>query len=107
PVVVRLPAAPRDVHSFPTRRSADLDRAPTVTYWTAVWRAHGDRVKLRQADAALVAATSTSRAAAIRATRPFGVDTAPLATGDARSEEPTSELLSLPNLVCRLLLATK
>ncbi len=50
------------------------DRQPSITYWTAVWRAHGDRPRLRQADAALVAAVGTARANAIRAKRPFGVD---------------------------------
>ncbi|MCO6008135.1 hypothetical protein NE236_24445 [Actinoallomurus purpureus] len=50
------------------------DRQPSVTYWTAVWRAHGDRLRLRRADAALAAAVGTNRANAIRAKRPFGVD---------------------------------
>jgi hypothetical protein len=59
------------------------DRTPTVNYWTAVWRAHGERLKLRQADAALVTATSTSRAATIRSRRPSGVENAAVATGDA------------------------
>jgi hypothetical protein len=52
------------------------DRAPTVTYWTAVWRAHGDRVKLRQADIALQTAVGASRAATIRGRRPAGIDAA-------------------------------
>ncbi|MFA1548005.1 hypothetical protein [Actinomadura chokoriensis] len=50
------------------------DRQPSVSYWTAVWRAHGDRSRLRQADAALVAAVGATQAKAIRAHRPFGVD---------------------------------
>ncbi|MBE1497878.1 hypothetical protein H4696_004978 [Amycolatopsis lexingtonensis] len=53
------------------------DRAPSVAYWTAVWRAHGDRTLLRQADAALDnAVKNAGRAAGIRARRPAGVDAA-------------------------------
>lgn len=59
------------------------DRTPTVNYWTAVWRAHGDRVKQRQADAALIAATNDTRAATIRGRRPTGVENAAIATSDA------------------------
>jgi hypothetical protein len=55
---------------------ATNDRAPSVTYWTAVWRAHGDRVLLRQADTALNTAVGQSRAKGIRARRPAGVDAA-------------------------------
>jgi hypothetical protein len=58
------------------------DRQPAVTYWAAVWRAHGDRPKLRQADRALVTAVGAGRAAAIRALRPSGVDSAPVSTGN-------------------------
>jgi hypothetical protein len=63
---------------------ATNDRAPSVAYWTAVWRAHGDRTLLRQADAALNAAVNnnTSRANGIRARRPFGVDAAVMAATD-------------------------
>ncbi|MBT2226085.1 hypothetical protein [Nonomuraea sp. NEAU-A123] len=50
------------------------NRQPSVTYWSAVWRAHGDRLRLRQADAALVTAVGVPRANVIRANRPFGVD---------------------------------
>ncbi|MEV6397048.1 hypothetical protein AB0M39_20045 [Streptomyces sp. NPDC051907] len=53
------------------------DRQPTVAYWSAVWRAHGDRVGLRAADAALLAAVGAGRAAAIRGRRPSGVEAAP------------------------------
>ncbi|MFE0100610.1 hypothetical protein [Streptomyces sp. NPDC059009] len=58
------------------------DRQPTVTYWTAVWRAHGDRVKLRAADAALLTAVGTTRAKAIRSRPPSGVDAAPATPHD-------------------------
>ncbi|MET7717594.1 hypothetical protein ABZS89_35175, partial [Streptomyces sp. NPDC005407] len=58
------------------------DRQPTVTYWTAVWRAHGDRVKLRAADSALLASVGAARAKAVRARRPSGVDAAPASAHD-------------------------
>lgn len=56
---------------------AVADRPATVTYWNAVWRAHGDRAKLAAAEIALLAAVGATRAAAIRARRPSGVDAAP------------------------------
>ncbi|OXM50375.1 hypothetical protein [Amycolatopsis alba] len=59
------------------------DRGPTVTYWTAVWRAHGDQEKLRDADIALLAAVGAVRAKAIRDRRPSGVDRAPSTPGTA------------------------
>jgi hypothetical protein len=59
-----------------TTPPATNDRAPSVTYWTAVWRAHGDRGLLRQADTALTTAVGQSRATTIRARRPAGVDAA-------------------------------
>jgi hypothetical protein len=59
------------------------DRQPTITYWTAIWRAHGDRQRIREADVALLAAVGAGRASAIRARRPVGVDAAPTTTGDA------------------------
>ncbi|GAA4368105.1 hypothetical protein GCM10023088_16690 [Actinomadura verrucosospora] len=59
------------------------DRQPTVTYWTAVWRAHGDRAKLRAADTALRADVGAGRADTIRTRRPVGVDAAPTAVDDA------------------------
>lgn len=66
----------------PTAPAAE-DRAPTVSYWTAVWRAHGDRVALRTADAELIAAVGPDRAAAVRARRPAGIEEAPAASGEA------------------------
>ncbi|MEU9338562.1 hypothetical protein AB0D49_36340 [Streptomyces sp. NPDC048290] len=58
------------------------DRAPTVAHWSAVWRAHGDRVRLRAADTALLAAVGATRAAAIRARPPSGVEAAPVTPYD-------------------------
>ncbi|MFI0976333.1 hypothetical protein ACH4SP_04790 [Streptomyces sp. NPDC021093] len=62
---------------------AASDRPPTTAYWTAIWRAHGDRRLLRQADSVLLTAVGATRAAAIRALRPAGVEGAPVSTGDA------------------------
>ncbi|OKJ09181.1 hypothetical protein [Kitasatospora sp. CB01950] len=59
------------------------DRQPTTDYWTAVWRAHGDRVKQRAADTALLAAVGPAGAAAITARRPAGIEAAPVQSGDA------------------------
>ncbi|HEX6347299.1 hypothetical protein [Umezawaea sp.] len=61
------------------------DRQPTTAYWTAVWGAHGDRAELRAAEVALLAAVgqNQTRANAIKARRPSGVDAAPNAPGDA------------------------
>ncbi|MGW4382493.1 hypothetical protein [Kitasatospora sp. NPDC004531] len=68
---------------FSTAALPAADRQPTVDYWTAVWRAHGDRLKLRAADTALLAAVGAARAAAITARRPAGIEAAPVAVGDA------------------------
>ncbi|MEU0649217.1 hypothetical protein [Streptomyces umbrinus] len=68
------------------------DRQAAITYWTAVWRAHGDRNRLRQADAALLAAVDTEPAKAIRGRRPSGID----ASAVNRSDEVTVAFLVLP-----------
>ncbi|MGW4523638.1 hypothetical protein [Amycolatopsis sp. NPDC004378] len=67
-----------------TAAVAANDKAPAIAYWTAVWRAHGDRLELRQADAALRAAVGNNdtRANAIRARRPSGVDGAAVSAVD-------------------------
>ncbi|MFB9237862.1 hypothetical protein ACFFWC_20250 [Plantactinospora siamensis] len=59
------------------------DRAPTVTYWTAVWRAHGDRRRIRAADTALQASVGGARAATIRGRRPAGLDAAAVDPSDS------------------------
>ncbi|WP_037309321.1 hypothetical protein [Amycolatopsis orientalis] len=63
------------------RPVAQEDRQPTVTYWTSVWKAHGDREKLREAEIALLVAVGAIRAKAIRAVRPSGLDSAASSTG--------------------------
>ncbi|MGP3690087.1 hypothetical protein ACTVZO_36235 [Streptomyces sp. IBSNAI002] len=58
------------------------DRRPTADYWTAVWRAHGDRVRIRAAEAALLAAVGAARARAVRGRPPAGIEEAPLRASD-------------------------
>jgi hypothetical protein len=58
------------------------DRQPTITYWTAVWRAHGDRRATRAADIALITAVGGNRAATIRGRRPAGIDAATVTPGN-------------------------
>src|SRR5436190_18541687 len=82
---------PRDLHSFPTRRSSDLARSccrsPTCKSATPAWCCSCDRI-------------SASTRARPRCARCAS------ATG-SRSEEHTSELQSHSDLVCRLLLEKK
>lgn len=59
------------------------DRQPTITYWTAIWRAHGDRAAIHAADVALLAAVGATRATAIRARRPVGLTPVPPGATDA------------------------
>src|SRR5207248_11543286 len=84
-------ADPRDLHSFPTRRSSDLGRAARDA------RAAG------LAPAARRAAALHSRA--LR--RHLQLDGEMEHDGSGRSEEHTSELQSPYDLVCRLLLEKK
>src|SRR5438046_10699797 len=68
------------LHSFPTRRSSDLEAGP------------GRSQRLAQGQLALARGAPGQQQ---------------VRRVDARSEEHTSELLSLTNLVCRLLLEKK
>src|SRR5690606_39867822 len=88
--------APRDLHSFPTRRSSDLPspapaprgrRSPTPSRRPARWR------------------PSTRRPAPTPGPSAPPPPAVPRRRG--RSEEHTSELQSRENLVCRLLLEKK
>src|SRR5688500_12508175 len=80
--------APRDLHSFPTRRSSDLRGWPrcSMTRSPGCGEVTGTRY----------CCVSTSARASPRSGRRW-----------ARSEEHTSELQSPCNLVCRLLLEKK
>ena len=73
---------------------ATNDRAPSVTYWTAVWQAHGQPRLVHQADSALVTAVGATRAAAIRDRRPSGIDGA--ATNPAKNVLVSFLVLAAP-----------
>src|SRR5262249_62419764 len=84
----------RDLHSFPTRRSSDLiagtrEKDPNDTLML-------DRAYSRKQLAGRLVESLRER-----------LTNVPLAQALDRSEEHTSELQSLTNLVCRLLLAKK
>src|SRR5262249_61815265 len=81
-------APPRDLHSFPTRRSSDLARAT------------------RPARRCARRARSARSVTALRIANCSGFFGDRLSAA-RRSEEHTSELQSLTNLVCRLLLEKK
>src|SRR5205823_11602062 len=86
------PAAPPDLHSFPTRRSSDLPAAGADAAGRE--RRAGDRCE-RSVDVAVEAGDGV------------GVRSVVVHIDVARSEEHTSELQSLAYLVCRLLLEKK
>src|SRR5436305_11765629 len=80
----------RDLHSFPTRRSSDLDRRAMQAASRDIHCAKpGCPVKLGTSDGHSFTMRRQGRTAVIR------------------SEEHTSELQSRPHLVCRLLLEKK
>src|SRR5262249_60682971 len=86
PLITHLypcPAAPSLLHSFPTRRSSDLAFQATGGF---------PAIPLME-DIALCKRLKRARAGTV--------------AGSRRSEEHTSELQSLTNLVCRLLLEKK
>src|SRR5438034_8294636 len=86
---LRGAGAHRDLHSFPTRRSSDLNRRTAIA--RAIASASAD-------DVVLIAGKGHERYQEIAGRRlPFS----------DRSEEHTSELQSHSDLVCRLLLEKK
>src|SRR5207244_6643237 len=92
------PGAHRDLHSFPTRRSSDLDCHASTSPHDRRWRHHPGACGYR----------------GVRDSEPPGASPcSDRATGAAprarmmRSEEHTSELQSPDHLVCRLLLEKK
>src|SRR5262249_62062700 len=100
PLLLLQPPAPhRDLHSFPTRRSSDLRSASTAA--------------IRSFPAPTGSAPWPRSVSPPRPLRSLRCgDTAPMRdrispSTSARSEEHTSELQSLTNLVCRLLLEKK
>src|SRR5205814_9674230 len=96
---------PRDVPSFPTRRSSDLSgRAIASRYSTPVSPfSSGHSVTITAASAPVTASSAVLQITAPLIRSP-GRATGSHARTSARSEEHTSELQSLRHLVCRLLL---
>src|SRR5688572_32682692 len=87
-------ADPRDLHSFPTRRSSDLIVGPV--------RSGVGRPRLRPCPDREQRSSATADVIA------FGLVVGRAGRGEGpRSEEHTSELQSQSNLVCRLLLEKK
>src|SRR2546430_4464856 len=99
--------APRDLHSFPTRRSSDLsppkraffaiyefDAKVKNSFFGTKWRIVGDTARRH---------VSSGRTPGRRS----GLSTCSPSRRIGRSEEHTSELQSQSNLVCRLLLEKK
>src|SRR5437899_3515007 len=91
--------ARRELHSFPTRRSSDLqDRSSAIRSWR--WS------KIRTARPHKFDPANQSRCW-VRRQPSISIDSQDRIYVAARSEEHTSELQSLRHLVCRLLLEKK
>src|SRR5438094_4690431 len=83
------------LHSFPTRRSSDLDLADDLKF------------PIRPADFTRGQFKGGSTVRDIFRTMTLGLDGSPMPSRPRRSEEHTSELQSPYDLVCRLLLEKK
>src|SRR5207248_11263088 len=89
---------PRDLHSFPTRRSSDLGIAAWISALIAALPGLGDYLTMAlRSDAAAMATTHML----------LNVTVVGMYFVAMRSEEHTSELQSPYDLVCRLLLEKK
>src|SRR5690606_41724347 len=94
------------LHSFPTRRSSDLERGTkvvaaengVVAYAGNELRGFGNLLLIKHADDWITAYAHNDR---------LLVNAGDSVTRGQRSEEHTSELQSRENLVCRLLLEKK
>src|SRR5205823_13622617 len=89
-LVFYLSCNPRDLHSFPTRRSSDLSAMETG-------KPVSSRMRLSRFFSSAPPPVSTMPRSLMSAE----------SSGGVRSEEHTSELQSLAYLVCRLLLEKK
>src|SRR5690606_41681423 len=87
-------SCPRDLHSFPTRRSSDLV--------VELIRERYESVEIVRAAFPRIAVAAFPRR--LRQTLPEFIE---MARSPVRSEEHTSELQSRENIVCRLLLEKK
>src|SRR5206468_12388163 len=99
---LRCYRVPRDPHSFPTRRSSDLDRRRFLALTLAgVATLAGAGTARAQSTPAPVRRRAATDEHSVTAAVKIEVKARPL---PARSEEHTSELQSRSDLVCRLLL---
>src|SRR5262249_57754680 len=96
------PGPHRYLHSFPTRRSSDLGSATPGFHAP---RGNSSRDAPRRGTGPRERLSPSARGAA--ATRSVAKSVPTQSVGTRRSEEHTSELQSLTNLVCRLLLEKK
>src|SRR5438105_10228928 len=92
-------AAPRDLHSFPTRRSSDLDDEVLPFAADEGERGNAGEIDQLRGCCQPLPHGGNQRLPAGDVTRVAGVT--------SRSEEHTSELQSRVDLVCRLLLEKK
>src|SRR5690606_41601101 len=95
----------RDLHSFPTRRSSDLNHQVSQRGFKGQFYMMGSN------GGVMTATTATQQPIALVESGPVGGCMGAVAyvkaMGLDRSEEQTSELQSRENLVCRLLLEKK
>src|SRR5690606_40014011 len=96
------------IHSFPTRRSSDLDgtaRKPVpVAQITPLVDSFARHALLQQRDECVAIEHALSIGGEPRVSGQVGASCRQTKVGELRSEEHTSELQSRENLVCRLLL---
>src|SRR5207249_11590697 len=96
---------PPQLHSFPTRRSSDLDGTPVIDAYLLAVGGHPQRYP---DDAVVVSLLSEGEVVGalmgIPVVSPDDSDVPPFRSYEVRSEEHTSELQSRFDLVCRLLL---
>src|SRR5262249_57650861 len=101
-----LSPPPRVLHYFPTRRSSDLATGDTMVYRDG--GATGEEVTRRVIEGVPTHLLPGGSCVILCVSRDTEEQTFEQRAGDwlgtARSEEHTSELQSLTNLVCRLLL---
>src|SRR5690606_40959145 len=95
---------PRDLHSFPTRRSSDLATAVVLSF-ASCKSDSGLKVVVEKAEKRTIVETVPATGQIYPEVE---VKISPDISGEVvRSEEHTSELQSRENLVCRLLLEKK
>src|SRR5206468_11549047 len=98
---------PRDLHSFPTRRSSDLQRKELTRNYQSALDAYNDLLKKKQDSAMAIDPAHQQEGEQFRVLDPPSLPTKPsfpkmlyFAGGGLRSEEHTSELQSRSDLVC-------